>query len=468
MKKILIMCMSIILIIMAILLFKEANMNTNMYESSEGITVATIQKPTKEPTLAPTATPDAKIVEECDPSKLGFDLAGSKTLILETPYTYGTIIVNGIEKGESYANSNNSLMFYMGGVFDYNKKQDVLIMLYNDKNELSQQISITNFYYFSDVTMNEISTHSDANYILTTNEITGDIKDLNKLHDLKYLCFSACKDITGDTSVFSELNNLVTLEFYYCPQLEGDINSFSNLSNLRKLHIDTEGIGGNLSSLADIEKLEKLMLSNDEIVGTISDLCNIKNLRDLNLDLNSDNISGNIEGLNELKDMNRLVLSGNEIRGNISKLDYGTLSRIAIYGCPNLFGDLSGVDLANLKEFRLKNCNEIVVDISYFYESSELEILEIQMCDKFTGNLSDIEGLLHLKELILWSDSITGNVIKLSRLENLEKLLLAGSNYLNGDITKLAALSNLKECYVRDCPNIEGELELIINNISDD
>ena len=141
-----------------------------------------------------------------------------------------------------------------------------------------------------------------------------------------------------------------------------------------------------------------------------------------------------------------LIENGVDTDGDkrISDAEWAKVKNLDVYDWSEKINDFTGLEKAvNLKYLELTNCN---VNIDF----SKLVNLEKFTIDSYTYSKIDFTKLTHLKQLEIRGTEKEKNVIKLSGMNQLEKLTC---KYI--DDLDLSELSNLGSLYMFDCTNIK-------------
>lgn len=280
----------------------------------------------------------------------------------------------------------------------------------------------------------------------------NDLKGIGYITSLRYLNISGQNRITDFTAINS-LKNLEALVAKDCNINSLTVNDFSLLSGLSKLYaLDLSN--NNLTSLTGLEvlnkdKLEILYLANNNI-SDISLLNEFRNLKALVL---SNNKVQDISSLQNLSRLSLLLLDHNLIH-DISPLE--NLKRINTLTLNNQ-ETVKGDNKSQLKDIKvLESINElralylqgnIIEDIDCLSPLGKLTTLNASYNN--IQNMNIVSDLTSLKYLNLEYNQITGSTSSISRLTQLETLLLEGNNYSAGtyfessvkDLVNLKALS---------------------------
>lgn len=275
---------------------------------------------------------------------------------------------------------------------------------------------------------------------ISDNNITS-ISDLNSLSNLQKLNISN-NSITNITPI-SILTNLTELNV--SSNRISDITALSNLTNLTILDLSVNSIS-NVSTIQKLTKLQNLNLSQNSNVTNIDDT------------LQSTLISLNLSGTGIKKIKQNDADEKAQITQKCTKLEELYLADTNITDIYQLF-DTMTVDyesvpcLINLKKFDYSNPHGATIDVSNFYNFTNLEELylpgnsiynissiynleKLQTLNLANNNITDLSGLIDIE----YNDNGSPYVSKYSKVKN---LILEKNN-----ISDISILSNLKELKV--------------------
>ncbi|CAL5322664.1 unnamed protein product [Camellia sinensis] len=199
--------------------------------------------------------------------------------------------------------------------------------------------------------------------------------------------------------------------------------NISRCANLISIDFSHNGLVGEVpAELGSLSKLEIIITEANNLRGSISPFANLSSLRDLYLDNNY--FDGSIPGgFDRLKNLQTLALGINRLSGVIpaSLFNHSSLTTFDVT-VNQIQGSLPwdlGITLPNLELFGI---NE----------------------NQFTGSIPvSISNASKLYSLEMVQNKLTGKVPNLSRLQNLERLLLANNQLGSGVADDLNFISSL-------------------------
>jgi Leucine-rich repeat (LRR) protein len=223
--------------------------------------------------------------------------------------------------------------------------------------------------------------------------------------------------------------------------LIGDIKVLSNFTGLRKLFLgENASLTGELSSLPNT--LEVISGWADGITGTLADIEDMQSLSDFSLWTGAQ-IGGDTSSLKKLVNLEDLALYSTKVSIDLSDF----------------------IGMTKLKSIRLIPAeNAIKGSLSAFSNLADLECLDIYFNenDDVDGNIETLTNLKKLKALVLmYNTNITGDIINLSGLTQLEALNLGGSG-VEGNVSSIAGLTNITSLSLSGT-KITGDIRSLAN-----
>ena len=288
---------------------------------------------------------------------------------------------------------------------------------------------------------------------LAANRLNGTIPEIlfENLHIIQQLDLSLnyLKEIVPTT--ISKLTHMEQLDLSY-NYLTINLENFNTMKQLTYLNVRWNTlITGNLESIDQLELLQVLNLQDNDMSSlTLSGIGNLKSLH--TLELSKSGLKGEIPDVfDEAKSLRRFVATNNRIEGvlpksllNLNDMEYLDLSNNMLHG------KILNVQSKSVKHFDLSNNNftSISKDLRFskftqlklldlsgnqiggnipndLYRCEELEVYKCHNCD-LKGFLPFPEdSFMHLKELVLHNNKLSGNlpikaISKMHRLERLE------------------------------------------------
>ena len=176
--------------------------------------------------------------------------------------------------------------------------------------------------------------------ILTSNEVSGDIKHLESLNKLSVIelyytsvygniehlkslknlttiCIADDKNLGLSTYQNSDYQDLLTRSVRH--SISGDIKHLKSLQNLTNIIFTGPGISGNIIHIKSLRKLIKVSFGRcPNVFGDIKHLKSLPNLIDILFSMSS--ITGNIIDLKSLVNLKNITLHLTSVKGNLIHL----------------------------------------------------------------------------------------------------------------------------------------------------
>ncbi|KAJ4972288.1 hypothetical protein NE237_005387 [Protea cynaroides] len=301
--------------------------------------------------------------------------------------------------------------------------------------------------------------------------------DLSANLQLEVLLLQGCVNLNVIDASIGHLKRLVMLNMERCRRLKYLPTNICKLTSLERLNIGFTGIRKLPENLDSLEALKELLIDGTSIEQLPNSIGNLTNLKNLSAGGCKIQEGGVPDVIGRLSSLESLSLNGNQIRSlpeTVSSISL--LQKLSLAGCTELqslpelpsslkFLDASGcaikslpslLNLTNLEELWLDNCEDLVEIPTTISALSRLESLGLTSC----------RTLQYIPQLPSSLRSMTAsgceNVTKISSFSDMRNLVTLCLDKCLAKIERLEGLDILPKLEIRNCgllrklPKLQG------------